>query len=375
MASLTRIRTVRFLHRSFEHTHAFATLAMCCLVLVAALAPTAAAQLVPERTYYGVDRRMPMSVHAPEGFAGGVTIKLHEPVTAEVVDEVTAAAGRVDLAALFASLWRSEDPHVLYAQLYLDGVATGPAVVLQPMLSPDYAHNVDPRTLTPTFGQGRPVFNSERIETLIENGLASPQQRPEPVLSGMRAYVDSHVVFETTLGEVEFRMRPDVASNTVWNFLSLTDGGFYTDILFHRIVKSVRTRDGSEQPFVVQVGDPTGTGAGGPGYMVDLEKSTLPHDFGVLSMARSGDPNSNGSQVFICLSRAATQPLDGLYTAFAYAVRGGDTIEALAGVDVDQSDRPVDPGPRLISAKLVDAPPATAWPDPVEAPQRPYVDR
>ncbi len=83
--------------------------------------------------------------------------------------------------------------------------------------------------------------------------------------------------------------------------------------------------------------------------MVDLEKSTLPHDFGVLSMARAADPDSNGSQIFVCLSREGTSFLDGRYTAFAQAISGADVIRAIAKAPVDQNDRPIDP-PMILSA-------------------------
>jgi peptidyl-prolyl cis-trans isomerase B (cyclophilin B) len=161
------------------------------------------------------------------------------------------------------------------------------------------------------------------------------------------------VVFDTDKGEMEFQLRPDAAPNTAYNFRHLVDGGFYTDIVFHRIVPKLP----NGEPFVIQVGDPTGTGMGGPGYQVDLEPSTLQHDFGVLSNARSGDPNSNGSQVFVCLSRNGTSFLDGQYTSFAQAVRGGDVIRAIAASPTGPGDKPLDPMPKIKSAKLIDAPP------------------
>src|SRR5258708_35830605 len=118
---------------------------------------------------------------------------------------------------------------------------------------------------------------------------------------------------ETSLGDIELAMRPDEAPNTVWNFLTLCAGGFYTDIIFHRI-KAVNPA--TRSPFVIQAGDPlqrkdvpaeaTGAGEGGPGYWINLEPSKLPHDFGVVSMARKSDgslPNLAGSQFFISLSR------------------------------------------------------------------------
>ena len=125
------------------------------------------------------------------------------------------------------------------------------------------------------------------------------------------------------------------------------------------------------------MGDPTGTGDGGPGYSIDLEPTKLPHDFGVLSMARENEPNTNGSQVFVCLSREGTQKLDGKYAAFAQAVRGADTILAIAGTPLipdrpgtDPKNRPKDPPEKMRSApRCLDAPPFGTGPGPLARPE------
>ncbi|MBL8877234.1 MAG: peptidylprolyl isomerase [Phycisphaerae bacterium] len=173
---------------------------------------------------------------------------------------------------------------------------------------------------------------------------------------------------ETDKGVIEFQLRPDVAPNTAWNFRELVGGGFYTDIIFHRIVPKLQ----SGHPFVIQVGDPTATGTGGPGYNIDLEQSSLQHDFGVLSMARSGDPNSNGSQVFVCLSRPGTAFLDGNYTTFGQAISGADVIRAIAASPIGAEGRPTDPMPLIKTATLVDAAPYGTGPKPItpEAPSQ-----
>ncbi|PHQ78224.1 MAG: peptidylprolyl isomerase [Phycisphaera sp.] len=165
----------------------------------------------------------------------------------------------------------------------------------------------------------------------------------------------------TSEGDITFRMRPDEAPNTVWNFLSLGDGGFYTDIAFHRVMPQ----------FVIQAGDPRGEGTGGPGYFLDLEDSKLLHDFGVLSMARSSDPNSNGSQVFICLSRERTQGLDTRYTGFGQAITGADVIMKIANTPLTserRSETPVNP-PLIHTATLVDAAPRGTGAAPVALPK------
>jgi peptidyl-prolyl cis-trans isomerase B (cyclophilin B) len=318
-------------------------------VLAAALcAAPAAAQIHPERLYYGVDQRVPVRVDAPEDFAGELTIRLHDIATGAVVAESAAAAGRADLAGLLPILWDRGWDRAVLAQLYADSRALGAPVVVQPLLTPDTAALLDPATMRPVEGPGgQPVFESDRA------GGADPREERAVVFTGLRLYVDKEVVFETTEGEVVFRMRPDAAPNTVFNLLHLVEGGFYTGVPIHRV--DAELPDG--RPFVIQFGDPSGTGLGGPGYHTDLEKSNLPHDFGVLSMARGADPNSNGSQVFIALSRAGTSFLDGRYTAFAEAVAGAEAIRAIAATPVGEDDRPLSP-PMIVRAYTRDAPPA-----------------
>lgn len=292
-------------------------------------------QLTPERLYNGINREIPVQVAVPEGKQGEAVIELLRPVSAEVVSTASVLPGKVNLATLFPVLWNSKTPTVLYAQLSVGGEKIGPALVLQPL--------VNPRVASMRQGANAPVFGATG-----------------DTYSGLRIYVEKFVVLETDRGEIQFQLRPDVAPNTAFNFRHLVEGGFYTDVIFHRIVPALA----NGHPFVIQVGDPTGSGRGGPGYMIDLEPSTLPHDFGVLSMARSGDPNSNGSQVFVCLSREGTSFLDNSYTTFAQAVSGRDVILDIAASKLN-GERPADPAPRIVSARLIDAPPFGTGPKPV----------
>jgi peptidyl-prolyl cis-trans isomerase B (cyclophilin B) len=324
------------------------------LALVLCCAP-ALAQLTPDRLYYGINRSIPMKVTLPEGKAGDLRIELFSSEQNDSVAKAAVEKGGVDLAALFPTLWTTKSPRLQYAQLVVGEERLGAPVVLQPMVNPMAAmlYNeplkqpwfIDPKTTQPNFkpreGQVAWVSNETRTYT------------------GIRAYVDKHVVFETSLGEIEFRLDSAAAPNTAYTVMHLVEGGFYTEVIFHRVVP--RTLAGS--PFVIQVGDPTGTGDGGPGFSIDLEPSTLQHDFGVISMARETEPNTNGSQVFVCLSREGTKALDGRYTAFGYAVRGAETILSIAATPLipdeagkDPKNRPKDP-PVLLRAKLVDAPP------------------
>jgi peptidyl-prolyl cis-trans isomerase B (cyclophilin B) len=313
-----------------------------CVLSMLAMGGELMAQLTPERMYCGVGRRVLVRVDAPQDFTGELTIRLHEIGDGTVVAEAAAAVGRADLAGLLAVLWEAPADRARLAQLYADDEPLGPPVVVQPMWTPVRALLIDPSTRRPSEGPGAaPAF---------EDDLGTGD-RSERVFTGLRLYVHKEVVFETTEGTMAFRLRPDHAPNTAFNLLHLVDGGFYTEVIVHRVV--AKLPDG--RPFVVQFGDPLGEGSGGPGYHVDLERSGLPHDFGVLSMARGQDPNSNGSQVFLALSREGTSFLDGRYTAFAELVEGASVLRAIAGVEVAEGGRPVTP-PVVRRAYTRDAP-------------------
>lgn len=292
------------------------------LALMAAVAPSAFAQIKPERTYYGVDRPLPVRV------SGKGKLSLRAFNAGNEAGRATVRSGTVDLMKSFDGLWREKPNGPVYVQTYSGEKPIGPALVLVPMTNPAIA-TVGAEGMPPKF---------------------TPDE--DQAFAGYRAYVDKRVVFETSMGEMEFRMRPDAAPNTVANLLNLVEGGFYDGTIIHRIV--AKGRDGN--PFVIQGGDPTGTGSGGPGYAIPLEDSTLGHDFGVISMARSTDPNTAGSQWFVALSRAGTERLDHRYSAFGQLVRGDDVLRKIAAVPVGAQDRPTDP-PVLRRARLIDAPP------------------
>ena len=130
---------------------------------------------------------------------------------------------------------------------------------------------------------------------------------------------------------------PEVAPNTVNNFVSLVKKGFYDGLIFHRIISG----------FMIQGGDPDGTGMGGPGYSIKGEFSyngvdnNLKHSRGVLSMARAQHPDSAGSQFFIMHANAPH--LDGQYAAFGKLIEGEDVLDSIASVDTDWNDRPRKP--------------------------------
>ena len=135
---------------------------------------------------------------------------------------------------------------------------------------------------------------------------------------------------ETTKGTITLELYPDEAPKTVQNFITLAKKGFYDGIIVHRVIPG----------FMIQTGDPTGTGRGGPGYtFADEFSPRLTHDGpGVLSMANSG-PNTNGSQLFITL--APTPWLDGRHSVFGRVTKGQEVVEAIAAVSRDAQDRPL----------------------------------
>ncbi|MCC6095253.1 MAG: peptidylprolyl isomerase [Eubacterium sp.] len=139
---------------------------------------------------------------------------------------------------------------------------------------------------------------------------------------------------------------PEMAPNTVNNFISLVQKGFYDGLGFHRIISG----------FMIQGGDPAGNGTGGPGYSIKGEfsqngfKNTLSHEPGVLSMARAMDPDSAGSQFFIMHKTA--DYLDGQYAAFGRIIEGMDIVNKIAETKTDWGDRPVEP--QIIRSMTVD---------------------
>jgi peptidyl-prolyl cis-trans isomerase B (cyclophilin B) len=129
---------------------------------------------------------------------------------------------------------------------------------------------------------------------------------------------------------------PDVAPNTVNNFISLINKGFYDGVIFHRVIPG----------FMIQGGDPDGSGMGGPDYSIKGEfsangfKNDLKHDKGVLSMARTMAPNSAGSQFFIMVAKAPH--LDGQYAAFGKVIEGIEEADRIVGVKRDYNDKPLE---------------------------------
>lgn len=135
-------------------------------------------------------------------------------------------------------------------------------------------------------------------------------------------------------GKMTLELYPETAPITVANFVKLAKSGFYNGLIFHRVIEN----------FMIQGGDPTGTGMGGPGWTIKGEfasngvKNTLKHTRGIISMARSARPDSAGSQFFIMHKDAPH--LDGQYAAFGKMTDGFDTLDDIAKTPTDYSDRP-----------------------------------
>ena len=137
-------------------------------------------------------------------------------------------------------------------------------------------------------------------------------------------------------GKITCELYPDIAPQSVYNFISLANAGFYNGLIFHRVIPG----------FMIQGGCPNGNGMGGPGYCIKGEfklngvKNNLSHKRGVLSMARAQSPNSAGSQFFIM--HADGEFLDGQYAAFGKVLEGMDVVDQIAAVKTNAQDRPLD---------------------------------
>jgi peptidyl-prolyl cis-trans isomerase B (cyclophilin B) len=142
-------------------------------------------------------------------------------------------------------------------------------------------------------------------------------------------------ILETKFGEITLKFFPEVAPKHVNSFIELASSGFFDGTTFHRVVPG----------FVIQGGDPNSKsenrsqhGTGGPGYTLEAEFSNIPHKRGTLSMARAADPNSAGSQFFICVADAAF--LDGQYTVFGEVSEGMDVVDEIVAQPRDSRDNP-----------------------------------
>jgi cyclophilin family peptidyl-prolyl cis-trans isomerase len=138
----------------------------------------------------------------------------------------------------------------------------------------------------------------------------------------------STATMQTNHGAIELELFDEDAPKTVENFRKLAADGFYDGVIFHRVIKD----------FMIQGGDPTGTGTGGPGYTFEDEFNDHKVERGALAMANAG-PNTNGSQFFIVTTDAAPW-LDGKHTVFGRVTEGMDAVDSIEGTDTDAADKP-----------------------------------
>jgi peptidyl-prolyl cis-trans isomerase B (cyclophilin B) len=288
----------------------------------------------------------------------GTTLATHKPMPLQ----------QLDVLSVMPAILELDEP--AYLQLVTEGgEPLGSSLVIEPALSrriPIMETRHDD-----TRGEWRTVVGwqdegVEEREDLPESAgridsAATPIAIPRDdavVRSGWWIWSETDVVLETDHGKLTIDLREDAAPLTARNFRDLVACHFYDGTIVHRIIPEGR----GGRPFVVQGGDPTGTGSGGPGHWLPLEPSTLGHAFGVISMARSSDPDSAGSQWFIALDREECARLDGLYCAFGEVVQGGDTIVTMATTPLADTDyfssRPMHP-PRIERGHIKPAPPRT----------------
>ena len=167
------------------------------------------------------------------------------------------------------------------------------------------------------------------------SGAGDIQETKAPSSSEEQRVKTPIAVVETSMGTIEFELFKDVAPKTVESFINLANKGFYNGLIFHRVIKE----------FMIQGGDPSGDGTGGPGFTLPAEFSKRKHFPGTVSMARKGgDINSAGSQFFICLE--AIPHLDGQYTIFGQTVKGMDVVKRIGetkttGRTSPPSDKPL----------------------------------
>ncbi|OGO05262.1 MAG: hypothetical protein A2Y60_04860 [Chloroflexi bacterium RBG_13_54_9] len=144
------------------------------------------------------------------------------------------------------------------------------------------------------------------------------------------SHTDPIAIMETSMGTIKFKIYENKVPTTAANFIDLANSGFYDGLIFHRVIDD----------FVIQSGDPTGTGTGGSGTTIPLEiNSELTHGDGAVGMARGSDPNSATSQFYIC--DKAQHGLNGKYAVFGQVIEGMDVIRAIAAVPVDSKDKPL----------------------------------
>jgi cyclophilin family peptidyl-prolyl cis-trans isomerase len=202
---------------------------------------------------------------------------------------------------------------------------------------------------TPTATSAETVAGTPAAEQTKESEPSTPSPKPTAMEETQNPELpkdgDDVAILDTAQGKIVVRFFWDKAPKHVENFLNLAKKGFYDGTRFHRVIPG----------FMIQGGDPNSKsadksrhGIGGPGYKIDAEFNDTKHVRGILSMARSSDPNSAGSQFFIVV--ADSPHLDHQYTAFGAVVSGMDVVDKIAALPTDQRDNPVDQKANLVKS-------------------------
>jgi peptidyl-prolyl cis-trans isomerase B (cyclophilin B) len=310
--------------------------------------------LVPVRSLCRLNAPIEVEVLAPAEH-GALTIEVLDR-DGTSIDRLSVTPGTADLTPLVDVLEKTD--RARWLQLLEEGRPVGAPVWFVPLRAAPPVRTVRSNRAGTQQPYLRVVGWGDRAydPTDAETAAAMPTwTAPDPIVtSGFRLESAVDVILHTDAGPIRVAMVPDAAPATVENFLRLAREGFYEGTTFHRVVPL--DRDG--RPFVVQGGDPTGTGDGGPGWNLALEPSDLPHDRGVLGMARGDDPHSAGSQFYVSLSREGTARLDGQYCTFAVITDGWDTLDAIASGAIGDATtgRPAVPV-RIERVEIVPAPP------------------
>ena len=179
-----------------------------------------------------------------------------------------------------------------------------------------------------TVGTACAMLSAAAVNQAAEKKRKQYDKPPEMKIDKAKTYT---ATIETEAGTMVAELYPKVAPITVNSFVFLAREGFYEGVIFHRIIPG----------FMIQGGDPTGTGEGGPGYELKAEFNDTKHVRGVLSMARTADPDSAGSQFFVMHDRA--EHLDNQYTAFGKVTKGLETIDKIVTAPRGANDRPTNP--------------------------------
>ena len=207
----------------------------------------------------------------------------------------------------------------------------------------------------------RPLITVVLAAALTVAACSASPSSPTPNANGcptsqpatLGTEVSNDIAFETTLGTFVVRLAVKNSPIAVSNISALASCNYYDNVIFHRIAYM---DDGT--PFVIQGGDPTGTGSGGPGYFIKDEPVIGEYRRGVIAMARSSQPDSQGSQFFVVLDDAAGVPLESArtYAILGEVISGMDVVDAIAALERDGQDRPIDP-PKIISTTVTPSAP------------------